>query len=245
MHKRRKLLLIIGVSTLAIVLGFLGFYAIRNYLDFRAGRITQDDYNMPFLPLYWREGAYKPVIYLYPQEPMRVSVTLDYAGKLLYTYPQYQDSWRVMAHPDGTLINDADAKEYSYLFWEGVSDVEYDMSQGFVVKGEDTVAFLQEKLAYLGLTPREYNEMIVYWLPHMQDNAYNLITFQEQAYLDSAKLMIDPAPDSVLRIFMAFAALEKPIDIPPQQLVSFERKGFTLIEWGGTIVGGHGGGSYE
>ena len=181
-------------------------------------------------------AGYKPVIYLYPEESMHVAVYLDARWDLTYTYPQYQDGWQVMAHPDGTLINDVDAKEYSYLFWEGVSDVEYDMSQGFVVKGEDTASFLQEKLAYLGLAPREYNEMIVYWLPQMQDNAYNLITFQEQAYLDSAKLVIEPAPDSILRVFMVFKALEKPVDIPPQQLASFVRKGFTVIEWGGTQI---------
>ena len=51
------------------------------------------------------------------------------------------------------------------------------MSAGFVVKGEDTAAFLQEKLAYLGLTPREYNECIVYWLPRLEGNPYNLISF--------------------------------------------------------------------
>ena len=45
-----------------------------------------------------------------------------------------------------------------------------DFSRGFVVRGSDTAAFLREKLAYMGLTPREYNEFIVYWLPRMQNN---------------------------------------------------------------------------
>lgn len=86
------------------------------------------------------------------------------------------------------LTEISSGKEYSYLFWEGISDAEYDMSRGFVVKGEDTAEFLQEILTKLGLTPREYNEFIVFWLPKMQQNPYNLITFQEKCYTDSAVL---------------------------------------------------------
>ena len=88
------------------------------------------------------------------------------------------------------LINQKDGKEYSYLFWEGNSNIEYDMSKGFIVKGEDTAEFLRDKLEYIGLTPREYNEFIVYWLPKMQNNPYNLITFQNEVYTDNAKLEI-------------------------------------------------------
>jgi hypothetical protein len=33
----------------------------------------------------------KPVIYLYPEYPMDVAVTLDYNGKLRSTYPKYDD----------------------------------------------------------------------------------------------------------------------------------------------------------
>lgn len=110
------------------------------------------------------------------------------------------------------------------------------MSKGFVVKGGDTAAFLQEKLSTLGLTPKEYNEFIVYWLPRMQDNPYNLITFQTDAYTERVKLQIAPEPDSVLRVFMAYRPLEQPIEIEEPILEEFERKGFAVIEWGGTEV---------
>ncbi|MDR1410457.1 MAG: hypothetical protein LBJ12_09435 [Oscillospiraceae bacterium] len=53
-----------------------------------------------------------------------------------------------------------------------------EFARGWCVSGSDTAAFLQKKLAQLGLTPKEYDEFIVYWLPLMQDNPYNLITFQ-------------------------------------------------------------------
>lgn len=177
----------------------------------------------------------KPVIYLYPEETTDVEVTLNYEGELLCTYPVYQNGWNVTAEPDGTLT-DADGKTYSYLFWEGVSDVEYDFSKGYVVKGSDTAEFLETKLAKLGLNAKEANEFIVYWLPVMQNNSYNLITFQTDAYTDSAKLHITPEPDSVLRVFMAFKSLEKPIEIEEPAITPFERTGFTVVEWGGTEV---------
>lgn len=176
----------------------------------------------------------KPVLYLYPEETAEVSVKLDYQGRLTPTYPAYNDGWVVTAEPDGTL--EMDGKEYSYLFWEGVSDAEYDFSKGFVVAGEDTAEFLQEKLALLGLTPREYNEFIVFWLPRMEGNPYNLIAFQGAAYTDSAPLEVEPEPDTVLRVFMAYQALEEPMEVPEQELVPTERVGFTLVEWGGTCV---------
>ena len=184
-------------------------------------------------------GAFaKPVIYLYPEETTDISVQVSFprGGRFTVTYPEYGSGWNVTAHPCGTLINHADNHEYSYLYWDGTGNARWDFSRGFVVKGRDTVKFLQEKLAYLGMIPREYNEFIVYWLPYMQNNAYNLITFQTTAYEESAVLHISPEPDSMLRVFMAFKPLEKPIDIPEQRLESFERTGFSVIEWGGTQV---------
>lgn len=178
----------------------------------------------------------KPVIYLYPKEEEVIDVKLEYKGELTVTYPEYKDGWKVKANPDGTLINLEDNKEYSYLFWEGLSDLDYDISEGFVVKNEDTVDFLQEKLEYMGLTPKEYNEFIVYWLPILQENNYNLIYFAGDEYDEYAKLKISPKPDSILRVMMIYKALDKPIEIKEQKLEQFKREGFTVVEWGGTKI---------
>ncbi len=180
----------------------------------------------------------KPLIYLYPEEETEVSVKLDYAGELTVTYPAYADGWEVTAQPDGTLTNHADGKEYSYLFWEGKSMNDFDFSEGFVVKGEDTAGFFQEKLTEMGLTARESNEFIVYWLPRMQENQYNLVSFQWENYEEAAKLKITPEPDNILRVFMAFKGIDKPIEIPEQKLPKLTREGFTVVEWGGTEIEG-------
>lgn len=177
----------------------------------------------------------KPVIYLYPEEPAEVEVTLDVDGKLISTWPVYQNGWKVTAQPDGTLA-DADGNEYSYLFWDASSDTEWDFSEGFCVAGEDTGAFLRQTLSGMGLTPKEYNEFIVYWLPLMQGSNYNLISFQGAVYEESAKLNISPQPDSVLRVFMAWKPVEEPVEIAAQTFETFERKGFSVVEWGGSKV---------
>lgn len=106
----------------------------------------------------------KPVIYLYPEEETDVSVTLAYDGTLTCTYPNYKTGWHVSAKPDGTLT-DEDGQTYNYLYWEGTDSAEYDLSRGFCVAGSDTAAFLENALRDLGLTRKEANEFIVYWLP--------------------------------------------------------------------------------
>ena len=180
----------------------------------------------------------KPVIYLYPEQETDVHVELELTeAELRTTYPKYNNGWDVTAYPDGTLLNKADGTQHRYLFWDAVNcRTRFDFSRGFCIAGSDTERFLKEKLAYMGLTEQERNEFIVYWLPLMEHNAYNLISFQGDAYTDSAKLTITPAPDSECRIFMAYVPLENPVKIEPQQLTPFERKGFSVVEWGGCEI---------
>jgi hypothetical protein len=173
------------------------------------------------------------VIYLYPTEETEVSVKLDVKGGLTCTYPSYKDGWQVTAKPDGTL-RDKNGQTYNYLYWEGITDAQWDMEKGFCVKGADTAAFLETALEKLGLTRREANEFIVYWLPLMEQNPYNVIAFQTDAYTENAKLIVIPSPDSMLRVFMAWKPLDALIEIEPLELPAFARNGFTVVEWGGT-----------
>ncbi len=179
--------------------------------------------------------AYKPVIYLYPETETDVSVKLDLDGKLTCTYPAYNTGWKVTAAPDGTLT-DAQGQTYNYLYWEGEVNVRWDMTKGFCVKGGDTAVFLEEALAKLGLNRAEANEFIVYWLPLMEQNPYNIIAFQTDIYTDVARLQIDPAPDTLIRVFMAWRGTDTFTELPEQELTASERTGFTVVEWGGTEV---------
>ena len=100
----------------------------------------------------------------------------------------------------------------------------------------DTSAFLEEALATLGLTDQEANEFLIYWLPKMEGNPYNLIAFQDEVYTENAALSISPAPDTLLRVFMAWKPLDRAVELPPQTLAAPARTGFTVVEWGGAEV---------
>jgi hypothetical protein len=68
----------------------------------------------------------------------------------------------------------------------------------------------------------------------MQNNPYNVISFQGDIYTDYAPLEITPTPDSLLRVFMAWYPSETAVEITPQSLTAPERNGFTVVEWGGS-----------
>lgn len=107
----------------------------------------------------------KPVIYLYPEQTMEVSVLLDFNGQLTTTYPAYDNGWKVVAEPDGTLV-DANGREYYCLYWEGESDVDFDMLEGFCVKGSETAVFLEKPVAISAQTletPERTGFTVVEW----------------------------------------------------------------------------------
>lgn len=180
--------------------------------------------------------VYKPVIYLYPAATQNVRVALDYNGTLTHTYPKYPaQGWNVEARPDGELRDLATGKTYYELFWEGESHYKYDVSTGFVVKGEETADFLDNALAQLGLNRREANEFITFWLPQLERNPYNLLHFATTEYTTQAKLNVSPHPDTEIRFILVYSPLSQPINIKPQTLNAPPRKGFTLVEWGGQM----------
>ncbi len=181
--------------------------------------------------------CYKPVIYLYPEEETNVSVSLELDGELTCTYPKYEKGWSVIASRDGKLT-DEKGQTYNYLYWEGETYAEYDLSKGFCVKGEDTASFLEEALEKLGLNRREANEFIVYWLPLMESNPYNIISFQTDIYTNAAKLTVTPTPDVLIRVFMAWQGSDEYVSLPAQELIAPKRTGFTVVEWGGTEIKG-------
>ena len=178
----------------------------------------------------------KPVIYLYPEKKTEVSVNLNLKGKLTCTYPAYNQGWKVTAFPNGNLI-DKNGLEYNYLYWESDDFNDYKINDGFCIKGKKTAAFLEKSLEKLGLNRREINEFIVFWLPKMQNNPYNVISFSTEQYCKNNKLCVSPKPDTMIRVYMTWYPSDKYINIPTQKLTAEKRKGFTVVEWGGSKIG--------
>lgn len=182
--------------------------------------------------------TYKPIIYLYPKEDTEVSVKLQYKDNITTSYPKYLDGWNVLAKKDGTLIDLSTNKNLYSLYYESENLLNFKVeNDGFIVKGSDASTFLEEKLAILGLTEREAEEFIIYWLPKLEANKYNYIRF---ATLDEINknmpLEINPNPDTIIRVLMTYKGLETPIDITEQQLETPTRTGFVAVEWGGTEI---------
>ncbi len=180
----------------------------------------------------------KPIIYLYPTEKTAINVLLNYGGKLDHTYPKYpSQGWNVTAEPNGSLW-DENGLEYYALFWEGTPNQSLSATTGFVVAGSETATFLEEKLAYLGLNRREANEFIMFWLPKIENNPYNLIHFAGESYKKQAELLITPQPETIIRVMMLTQALPYKINFTVQDLSQLKktRKGFTVVEWGGSEV---------
>ncbi len=178
----------------------------------------------------------KPVIYLYPEEETEVSVKFANLNDvdLTHTYPEYgEDGWTVIAYPDGTLFDAETGIEYYALYWEGYTDHKTHFDTGFVVAGSDTAEFLDETLDELGLSRREANEFIVYWLPILENNSYNFLHFSTVEWNETVPLKISPEPDTLIRVMMRYRPLTRPVNIEPQEFDPPERNGFTVVEWGG------------
>ena len=180
----------------------------------------------------------KPIIYLYPTEETEVTVNLGYEDLITVSYPKYEGEWKVLARPDGSLTDLSTGRNLYALYYESISPIDYQIEKdGFVVRGEDTIAFLEEKLAVLGLTEREAEEFIVYWLPKLEANPYNYIRFATAEEIErTMPLDIQPAPDTTIRVLMGYKALEQPIEVKEQPLESPAREGFAAVEWGGFII---------
>ena len=179
----------------------------------------------------------KPIIYLYPTTETEVNVTLWTPENLSHTYPKYNPyKWRnVIAQPNGDLEDMETWRKLYALYREWKSYKETNFEEWFVVKWEDTISFLEEKLSILWLNEREAEEFIVYWLPQMENNKYNLIRFETKEEQDeNMPLNITPEPDTVIRVMMDWKAIDETIDIPEQELVTPERIWFTVVEWWGS-----------
>jgi hypothetical protein len=189
--------------------------------------------------LHYNYEEKKPVIYLYPEETTDVDVELGAPEKVTVSYPKYNDAWRVTANPDGSLIDRTTGRSLYSLYYEADYTVAHGMHEdGFVVKGSDSASFLEEKLAQLGLNEHEAEEFIIYWLPQLEKSAYNYIYFAPVSEIaENMPLNVSPAPETVIRINMEFKALDAPIEVKTQVLPETPiRQGFTLVEWGGTIL---------
>lgn len=180
----------------------------------------------------------KPIIYLYPTKETETSVKLLKKENITYSYPKYKDNWKVLAQPNGNLQDLSTGRNLYALYYESNNTKNFKVEKdGFIVKEKDTIKFLEEKLAILGLSEKEAEEFIIYWLPKLESNKYNYIRFATQDEInENMPIEINPNPDTIIRVLMTFKKLDNPINIQEQQLKTPNRTGYTVVEWGGTEI---------
>lgn len=188
---------------------------------------------------------YKPVIYCYNSSDT-FSLQVKPKGEFIFTYPDLSTVSTYKTNEDGSVADIGSGKNYPYLFWEAKSESlnfqsEGNQLPGFLIQTDSLISFLENQLASLGLNSTEQIDFITYWGPIMQRQPYALVQFViDDVYQEEiARLDISPRPDAMRRVFMLYSPLvtdQIALTVVPQQFNSFERFGFTVVEWGGSII---------
>ncbi len=222
-------------------------YPAGYYFVFEDNSVTDKDNNYLSVEFYYdpetgetgtvkdySSFAYaKPVLYLYPEKTTDVTVKFEHPERLTTVYPAYNDGWTVIASPDGNLFDGR--RNYYALYWEESSNFEPDFSEGFLVE-DNYSEFLEDKLDEIGLSEREANEFIMYWLPILEKNKKSLVYFELTESREAGNaLHITPEPDSLLRVAIHIKKADGTENISEQKLEHFDRAGFTAVEWGGAV----------
>ncbi|HCL55432.1 MAG TPA: hypothetical protein DHW82_00250 [Spirochaetia bacterium] len=174
----------------------------------------------------------KPNIYLYPEKEEKLTVSLEIIGKMTESIPDYQDGWKVRVEPSG-LING----KYRFLFYEANVSYPFTLDSGWVMTRKSFHSEMSQILDQIGLNQTEKADFMEYWTQKLLwEKPYYLVYWIKPQELDqAAKLTISKKPDSILRILFYFVPSSQKEDITPPEIKPFERKGFTVVEWGGAI----------
>lgn len=210
-------------------------------------------------------GCGKPVVYLYPPKPTKVSIQFLTPISFDVDIPKYNGGWKVLAQPDGVLTDlqpqftdcsTINSKKfgseyaqlacqkniYPYLYWAGTSTkATYPaITKGWIVEKNNLSAFMNNALDGAGFTTKEKSDFLSYWMPQMMSHntPYFRISFLQNLAMDQiAPMKVTPMPDHYYRYFLDYLPLQsKPTEaLAPESLVKINRSGFTLVEWGGYL----------
>jgi len=195
----------------------------------------------------WATPSCKPVIYLYPQEPINLNVKIKPFGQLTVTDPPYdsEKGWEVLVLPDGTIqethlagprkAGTSEVEKYPYLYYEGIITKFKTPNKGWVVKKEKLPEFFDDLLPQLGLNEKEARDFQDYWLGELIDSPYFFASLLSQKEIEKIEpVEFSKQPDIFIRVRFYFKDLDLPVIADPPVLpVAPNRNGFAAVEWGG------------
>ncbi len=224
---------------------------IPNYFEeypFKSGHKIVMSFNIQKPEVYqntiFDSPVRKPVIYAYGKSGTTFEMGISTEANITFTYPQLEDKWCITISENG-LLQDKNNQQYPYLFWEGeMANLNFQKSEekiiGSVVTKQNTVAFLEDKLTQLGFNATEKTDFITFWSPLIMKNENSFIQFLvDEEYEAISTLDISPKPNNMRRVYILFSDAKDMDDRFIDTNVhfnSFDRIGFTILEWGGTEI---------
>lgn len=216
----------------------IGFREIEtDSIEIKSGKITI--ISLHFQHITEPRPVKKPVIYLYPESDLEVSINLKTQGELAFSYPDYSKGWKGISHPDGSVT--INRKSYPYLFWEAEQRFDrFDFEMGgFLVRRDSVISSLERYLTELGFNEREQTDFITFWGPQLAQHEQVCMQFiLQDACNQFATLKIDPQPAHLNRVYLVWSPINvsKPLILKQQVLKTMNRSGFDVLEWGGIEV---------
>ncbi len=87
-----------------------------------------------------------------------------------------------------------------------------------------------------GFNKKEIYDFIDYWIPRLNDAPYYAIWPQHTAQVDHViPLKLSQQADSRLRLFYIIRDMTEYVELKEPNIPPFERKGFVVTEWGGSL----------
>ncbi len=179
--------------------------------------------------VYWTQVD-KPNIYIYPETEIDILVELFFplGGHIVKSIPEYGDGWNVNVDETG-LINDT----YNYLFYEAVQPDIWQYEKGWCIKKDSLRDFFEMNMNDYNFSENEINDFTEYWIPLLDGFNYFYIYPQTNYLINKViELRLSEMPDNIGRLFYGIIGSNEYKEIPESDVESFNREGFTVMEWG-------------
>lgn len=223
-----------------------GFYAFQFYVNDNFQEITiprikvEKQHDVTIKLMFYHKMtepvimAEKPVIYIYSDEEVPLTIGVKPKGEMMFTYPQTSGNWSGIATKNGFTV---EGKHYPYLFWEAkmntIQDVKWKNTS--VISIEEVYIYLEQVCDKVGLNDQERTDLITYWGPRMMnyENCEVLALTDEVDNL-FGDLTVSDDKFKVERFYLIFREAKNPKHhINLKSVRTFKRSDKFILEWGG------------
>jgi hypothetical protein len=179
-------------------------------------------------------GVYKPNIYIYSQEDIKVNVKLAPYEFITESIPLYdeREGWNALVFK-GSLNGNND-----YLFYEAcIPDKGLQRNEGFIIKSTALEEDMEKMLGLYGFNSKEKDDFLKYWTVKLDDDKDYVFYPQNNDILASIMpITVTPSPDNIFRVWFLIEELGADKDFRIiDEVETIERLDYTVVEWGGIL----------